>query len=91
MIFHSKIKEDNVEDNSRKNRWKKRNREKHAAHASVYRALRKEEIVKTPCFCGNVNVQAHHEDYSKPLQVEFLCSKHHKKRHIEKLKVESNQ
>lgn len=29
------------------------------------------------------NVHAHHEDYSKPLDVMWLCKKHHEQRHVE--------
>lgn len=28
-------------------------------------------------------IPAHHEDYTKPLEVVFLCRKHHARRHIE--------
>ena len=27
--------------------------------------------------CGEENAQAHHDDYSKPLEVRWLCRKHH--------------
>jgi|SRR6185369_1469431 len=33
------------------------------------------------CVCGKVNAQGHHEDYSKPLDVIWLCALHHKHRH----------
>ena len=33
------------------------------------------------CVCGNQKAQAHHEDYSLPHVLTFLCSKHHGKRH----------
>lgn len=72
-------------DHSRKINWIKRNKEKHAAHSTVYRAIKRGELKRLPCFCGNIKVHAHHEDYSKPLEVEFLCSKHHKERHKRRL------
>ncbi len=31
--------------------------------------------------CGDQNGQAHHDDYSKPLDVIWLCRKHHRERH----------
>lgn len=31
--------------------------------------------------CGLGPTQAHHDDYSKPLQVRWLCDKHHKQHH----------
>jgi hypothetical protein len=29
-------------------------------------------------------VQAHHDDYTKPLAVDWLCTKHHAERHKQK-------
>lgn len=41
-------------------------------------ALRRGEIARLPCqVCGNEKVQAHHDDYSKPLDVRWLCVEHH--------------
>lgn len=34
--------------------------------------------------CGNKAVDRHHEDYSKPLEIKFLCKKCHKKIHRRK-------
>ena len=56
--------------------------EKWNARYLVKRAIAKGIIVKQPCFiCGETDVQAHHEDYSKPLEVIFLCRNCHYKRH----------
>lgn len=39
-------------------------------------------IEKKPCqVCGAFDSQAHHEDYSKPLEVIWLCRRHHLETH----------
>lgn len=41
--------------------------------------LRAGKLIEEPCrICGNIKAEAHHEDYSKPLDVVWLCNKHHK-------------
>jgi len=58
----------------------KRERSRQAAG----RAIRKGLISKIPCeVCGNVEVEAHHVDYSYPLQVIWLCQHHHRVLHAE--------
>jgi hypothetical protein len=60
--------------------WRKRNPEKAKAHWTVENNLRAGKIVKpTTCSkCGaEGRIEAHHEDYSKPLEVVWLCRKHH--------------
>ena len=62
--------------------WRKRNPEKYAAHCAVKSALRAGKIKKEPCMvCGNRNSQAHHGDYTKPLDVIWLCPQHHSEVH----------
>jgi hypothetical protein len=53
------------------------------AHRVVNYWLRKGRLVKTPCAdCGTTNrLHAHHEDYSKPLDVIWLCAFCHYARH----------
>lgn len=70
---------------SRKKAWNEKNAEKRAAHIILGNALRDGRVVKSPCVrCGSIkNVHGHHEDYGKPLEVMWLCQKHHGERHRE--------
>jgi len=54
-----------------------------SCNGKVFRALKNGKLVKKPCeVCGAINrIEAHHEDYSKPLEVRWLCMKHHKMEH----------
>jgi hypothetical protein len=53
-------------------------RMKHTARWLVARAITSNKILKQPCeICGNVKVDAHHDDYYKPLEVRWLCRSHH--------------
>ena len=56
--------------------------EKNRAYLKVYRAIKKGILIRQKCFCGQ-RAEAHHEDYSKPLDVKWLCKYHHEKRHQE--------
>lgn len=48
----------------------------------VVRLVRANKIIKLPCsVCGDVRSMAHHPDYSKPLDVMWLCHKHHSEVH----------
>lgn len=47
------------------------------ARFAVRYAVKVGKLTKLACFCGNKRSQAHHPDYSKPLEVIWLCSKHH--------------
>lgn len=55
---------------------------KYKAHSLVSYHLRKGNLSKKPCeVCGSENSVAHHDDYSKPLDVRWLCQAHHKQWH----------
>lgn len=46
------------------------------------------KLKKYPCVvCGNPKSQAHHEDYSKPLDIIWLCAQHHTDLHKHKFNI----
>jgi hypothetical protein len=52
-----------------------------AAHIITGNAIKNGTLIKEPCLiCGDVS-EAHHPDYSRPLDVVWLCVKHHKETH----------
>jgi hypothetical protein len=55
---------------------------KTTAHYMISNAIRDKRLVRMPCEkCGNPKSEAHHDDYSKPLEVRWLCFKHHREHH----------
>lgn len=58
---------------------------KYKAHVITGNAIRDKKLFQEPCeVCGSSkNVHAHHDDYSKPLNVRWLCAAHHRQWHIE--------
>jgi hypothetical protein len=64
----------------------KRQAEKHPekinARIKTRAAIKKGVLTRQPCkVCGNPKVEAHHDDYSKPFDVRWLCHKHHREVH----------
>lgn len=46
-------------------------------------AIRRGELIKQPCeVCGAEKVDAHHDDYDKPLDIRWLCRIHHVEVHM---------
>jgi hypothetical protein len=76
----------------RKQLWKEKGRkyrtnypEKCKAHDKLNNALAKGRLVRMACeVCGNEKSQAHHDDYSKPLEVRWLCALHHARHHAQR-------
>jgi hypothetical protein len=63
--------------------WRKRNPEKRRAHKLVEYAIKGGSLKREPCeSCGRTtNVHSHHEDYSAPLDVRWLCAVCHAAEH----------
>lgn len=48
----------------------------------VQNAVNQGVLEREPCFvCGDEKVEGHHNDYDKPLEVIWLCQKHHREGH----------
>jgi hypothetical protein len=72
----------NLKTDTRQANWRRANAEKYRAHLAVQRALKTDELVKQGCeVCGDPAVDAHHDDYSEPLAVRWLCRQHHTRLH----------
>lgn len=72
-----------IKDNplKRKNIIKKSNKKHHAsvlARRNFNNSLRYKNFKRPPCqICNTPHAEAHHSDYSKPLEVVWLCRSHH--------------
>ena len=56
--------------------------ERLAAKIILNHAIETGKIKKQPCqICSAKRVEAHHEDYTKPLDVDWLCNMHHRQKH----------
>lgn len=47
----------------------------------VAKAIKSGQLVRQPCFVCGEKAQAHHPDYSAPLDVVWLCVMHHRQAH----------
>jgi hypothetical protein len=60
---------------------RQRNKDRLAAHNAVSKAILRGKLQQQPCWVCGEKAQAHHPDYSRPLDVVWLCDKHHKEAH----------
>lgn len=72
-----------------KKNWSEKNTIKRAAHIITGNAIRDGRLILGLCeVCKKKKVDAHYDDYTKPLEVRWLCRKHHAELHKEKRKAE---
>jgi hypothetical protein len=63
----------------------KRHPKKWKARCHLRDAVRVGKIKKQPCeICGEIKVEAHHDNYNKPFDVRWLCKDCHHKLHRKK-------
>ena len=56
--------------------------ERETAHQHVRAALKSGALSKEACsVCGDLQTEAHHNNYTKTLSVVWLCKAHHLERH----------
>ena len=57
--------------------------QKEKARYLFRQALSRGDLARKPCeICGNPNSEGHHPDYWKPLDVIWLCKRHHSEIHL---------
>ena len=56
---------------------------KHRVRALTRSYVKAGKLIKMPCeVCGTkINVEAHHDDYDKPMDIRWLCRNHHREHH----------
>jgi len=69
-------------ENNRKNRkqscdYTPLERMKAHARSLANNARRDGKLIPKPCQCGSIYVEMHHHDYSKPLEITWICQKCH--------------
>ena len=81
-VIRQRQKETNKE---RAKIWYDANREKHLARARVNYYIKKGTLVKPDtcedCGENTKDLEGHHEDYKKQLEVNWICKNCHEKRH----------
>jgi len=63
-------------------RYDNKHPSRYLAKLEVNKAIKRGDIRSLPCEkCGEEKTEAHHDDYSKPLNIRWLCRICHKKLH----------
>jgi len=82
MLLSDKKAEDPKPDKWRlQKRWNNTHLEARRAHREVAKALRNGTLKRGQCWCGSFRTEGHHEDYGRPLDVIWLCRRHHRELH----------
>lgn len=67
---------------SRQQKWQLENPKAVWAHSCLRSAIRRGLITPEPCAeCGALPTDGHHDNYDEPMNVRWLCRKHHRAVH----------
>lgn len=59
-----------------------RHPERAKAQRIIHDVIRTGMLERGACeVCGEINAEAHHDDYSKPKEIRWLCVEHHREHH----------
>ena len=84
-IKRKKYKLDNSKRTEINRRYRENNKEKYNCHKKIGAALLSGKIIRPTkcslCFCESEIIHGHHDDYSKPMEVIWICPRCHGKLH----------
>lgn len=63
--------------------YRKTHQDREIVYGKTKAALQSGKLQRQPCSVCGGKAQAHHEDYTKPLDITWLCQTHHAARHRE--------
>lgn len=87
-----KSKRNMAKERMHKTKWERKNPLKHRAHKRIEQLIYRGYWKRGDCeACGKPKAEAHHDDYTKPLEVRWLCSKHHREHHRNTAPTQSGQ
>ena len=62
-------------------KWRELNPDRAKAQSKLRLAVKNGEVIPLLCIICGAKAEAHHPDYSRPLDVMWLCPSHHKQAH----------
>jgi len=90
-VAYSKTVRGRAVNNAGCKKWRNSHRLESSVQQKLRRAVKSGRVDKHPCeVCGDVKVHGHHDDYSKPLSVRWLCHKHHREHHLKEREKHEN-
>ena len=80
--YCSKCYKENSNHLSYRHKMNEKDKMMQKARIIVHKMVKEGSLFPEKCIvCGKLPTEAHHEDYNKPLNVKWVCKKHHKEIH----------